>query len=73
MQETIFSLEKFNFVPNFIVFFRFFSAGGIKKSKKPVSALTIDANKAARLALATGVITKGQENSEWIDEVIKSH
>ena len=42
----------------------FFTAGGIKKSKKPVSALTIDANKAARLALATGVITKGQENSE---------
>ena len=36
-----------------------------------MSALTIDANKAARLALATGVITKGQENSELIYEVIK--
>ena len=55
----------FNFIHNFL---SFFSAGGIKKSKKPVSALTIDANKAARLALATGVITKGQENSEWIYE-----
>merc|ERR1712172_148155 len=37
-------------------------SGGIKKSKKPVSALTIDANKAARLALATGVITKDELN-----------
>ena len=58
-----FKIEKFtcNCIKE-CVFDLFFSAGGIKKSKKPVSALTIENNKKARLALATGEVSKDEQN-----------
>lgn len=49
-----------NMRKNSSIFLPCFSAGGIVKSKRPVSSATKEANKKARLALATGELSQDE-------------